>query len=85
MKITDVTLDVSKLTYKEKSELISILNSNTLKKDWHERLLEMKNLIYLDYEEVDLLNNGNYFKLSDRLRNKKLVSYAEFKTIVKGE
>ena len=43
----------------------------------------MKNLIYLDYEEVDLLDNGNYFKLSDRLRNKKLVSYAEFKTIIK--
>lgn len=84
MKITDITLDVSKLTYKEKNELIGILNSNTLKKDWNVRLLEMKNLIYLDYEEVDLLDSGNYFKLSDRLRNKKLLSYAEFKTIVKG-
>lgn len=84
MKITDITLDVSKLTYKEEIELIGILNSHTLKKDWHERLLEMRNLIYLDYEEVDLLDNGNYFKLSDRLRNKTLVSYAKFKTIVKG-
>lgn len=82
MKITDITLDVSKLTYKEKNELIGILNSNTLKKDWHERLLEMKNLIYLDYEETDIHSNGNYFKLSDRLRNKKLISYAKFKTII---
>lgn len=82
MQLTDITINLTQLTYKDKVELVELLNTKTKHKDWTLKMLEMSNMIYLDYEEEDVFDEGNYFKLSDRLRNKKVVSYAKFKTFI---
>ena len=82
MKLTDITINLTQLTYKDKVELLELLNTKTKHKDWTLKMLEMSNMIYLDYEEEDVFDEGNHFKLSYRLRNKKVVSYKEFKTII---
>lgn len=83
MKITEIALDLTRLTDIEKSELKNIVNSVCLTKDWNINHFNMGSLHYLDYEITDEFGMGYYFKLTDRVRSKKkLVSYAKFKTFI---